>query len=169
MRVEGRVLSCGEQLGGEAEHPLAGLPSRLGIGFGIEHVELRGVGGGAEREREATALLVVVQAVQRSARELVLPDQDSVDRQAACGLVEDRLVDPGAAVDVVLRRIAAALEMLEALELACAFVNEPLGRHGLDLTRTVERQVSRAARVVEDRRREEDSVAAHRAMRGTEA
>ena len=169
MRVEGRVLARREELGREAEDSLARPSRRLDVVTGREHVELGRVGRRAERQREATASLVVVQAVQRSAREFVLPDQDSLDAQAPVDLVEERFVDPGAAVDVVLRRVAAALQMLESLELARAVVDEPLDGHLLDLTRAVEREIARTARVVEDRRGEEDSLAAHRAVRGTEA
>ncbi len=59
--------------------------------------------------------------------------------------------------------------MLKSLELARALVDESLDGHLLDLTRAVEREIARTARVVEHRRGEEDSLAAHRAVRGAEA
>jgi len=54
--------------------------------------------------------------VEDAALELAAPDQDALDLESPPWLVEPRLVRPGAAVDVVDRRVPAALEMDEILD-----------------------------------------------------
>jgi hypothetical protein len=98
--------------------------------------------------------------VQHAAREIVLADEDALDAQRTSALVEQSLVRPGAAVDVVDEDVPAPLGVLDFLELARPLVHEPLDRDELELAGTVEREVRRRSGVVEDGRREQDPLAA---------
>ena len=79
VRVEGRILAGGQQLGRESERALARPPCRRGVS--IQDVELCGHRRRAERRREATALFVEVETVKDAVRELVLPDEHALERQ----------------------------------------------------------------------------------------
>jgi len=105
--------------------------------------------------------------VKDAALELALPDQDALDLESPRWLVEPRLVRPGAAVDVVDRRVPIALEMDEVLELAHSLVHEALDRDLLDLTAAGELEVAGSPRVREEARGEEDPC--RRAVRPAQA
>ena len=98
-----------------------------------EHVELGGHRRGAERDGEAPARLVEVDAVQHAVGEIALPHEHALDGKAPGRLVEAHLVGPGAAVDVEDRRVSVSFEVLQRLELAGARVREALERNRLDL------------------------------------
>ena len=114
----------------------------------VQHVDLRGQRRRAEGEREPTALLVVVEAVEDAAGELALADEHALDRQAPRGLVEPGAVRPRAAVDVVEERVAIPVEVHEPLELAQTLVPDALDGDRLDLARPLEVEEADAACVV---------------------
>ena len=143
-------------------------PDRL-AGARLEQPELRRVGRSAEGKSETPALLVVVEAVQHPVRQLSSTDEDPLDRELPRTLVEAGVIDPRAPVDVVPRRVARALEVLDALELTRALVRGALDRHRLDLPEAFERDVCRTAGVLEDGRGDEHAGTARRGMHRPEA
>jgi len=76
--------------------------------------------------------------VENASRELVLADEDLLDRQRSRVFVEARGVRPGDAVDVVVEREQLAVEMLQIFELACSFVDDSVDRDRLQLAGTTE-------------------------------
>src|SRR5262249_3704475 len=119
--------------------------------------------------REAPAALVVVDPVQNTSGELADPDEHALHREGAGRFVERARIHPRAAVDVVEERIPIPLEMVEAVELARTLVDEPVDRDRVYLARSRQVEIAERARVVEQRRREEDARAACRSVSPTEA
>ena len=156
MGRERGVLAAREELGGEAQRALASQPHRLRLGLGRQHVQLRRARRRAEGRREASALAIEVEPVENAVRELALSDEHAIDREGTGGLVEGAGVGPRAAVDVVGEHEAIALQMGERLELAGALVFQARDRHRLDLAGPREVEVAERARVVEQRRRQQD-------------
>ena len=133
MGVERRILPERQELGSDTERSLASQALRCRAVVVAEDVELRRGRRGAERSGEAAARLVEIQAVQDSACEIALADEDARERQTGRGLVELRVVRPRAAVDVVDRRETVAVQVLQALELADTDVLGALDGDGLEL------------------------------------
>src|SRR5207248_7554957 len=104
-----------------------------------------------------------------SACEHALADEHVGDGQCPAGLVEARVVRPRAAVDVVVERVAVAVEALDALELSRTGMRETVDADLLELTRPAEIQVRGGAGVVEDACDEQDAVSTRRAVRRAKA
>jgi hypothetical protein len=103
--------------------------------------------------------------VEHTAGELAVTNDHPSESQTPRVLVELRVVGPGAAVDVVDRRVAVSLEVLQAVELAASGVDDSSDVDGLDVGVAVDLQVARRAGVVEERRRDEDACAARGEVR----
>ncbi len=134
VRFEGSILAGGEELGGEPERTLPGERNGLAL-RGVEHVQLRRARRGAERRDEAVALLVEVDPVQHTSGELGFAHEHTLDRECTRRLLERSGVCPRTAVDVVDEHVPVVLEMVDALELADAFVVKPVDRDRVELSR----------------------------------
>ena len=98
--------------------------------------------------------------MQHAAGELALADEHALDAEPPSRLVEGSRICPRAPVDVERQPVAVALEVLEPFELADAGVSKHVERHRLELTGLGKIEVGQRARVVVERRGQQDAGAA---------
>ncbi len=107
--------------------------------------------------------------MELTARQLSAAAEDAPQRQAACPLVEVRVVGPGSAVDVEGHEVPVGVaEPLDPLELSRTCVDGAFEGHRLHVT-AVEREVPRPVGVVEEAGDDEEALLVGCQVRAVEA